>query len=91
MATAVGLDHPYVNQALLLAALYSDQGRYDEAVKLLERGLAITEKASGPDNPDIANVLTALATAYRAQGRYDEAEPLLKRSLAITEKAGAQD
>jgi CHAT domain-containing protein/tetratricopeptide (TPR) repeat protein len=70
-----------------LARLYRAQGRYAEAEPLCKRSLAITEKALGPDHPDVAQSLNNLALLYRAQGRYAEAEPLYKRALAIFEKA----
>ena len=46
-----------------------------------------SEKALGPEHPDVANSLNNLAALYQAQGRYAEAEPLYKRALAISEKA----
>ena len=62
------------------------QGRYAEAEPLSKRALAISEKALGPEHPDVAVALNNLAAIYRAQGRYAEAEPLYKRALAIGEK-----
>ena len=50
-----------------------------------------TEKALGPDHPDVGTSLNKLAALYRSQGRYAEAEPLYKRSLAILEKALGPD
>jgi tetratricopeptide (TPR) repeat protein len=35
-----------------LAALYSNQGRYDQAEPLFKRGLALLEKAHGPSDPN---------------------------------------
>ena len=70
-----------------LAGLYSAQGKYAEAEPLYKRSLAITEKALGPEYPDVATSLNNLALLYSAQGKYAEAEPLYKRSLAILEKA----
>ncbi len=67
--------------------LYDDQGRYVEAEPLYQRSLAISEKALGPEHPDVATSLNNLAELYRDQGRYGEAEPLYQRSLAISEKA----
>ena len=71
--------------------LYTDQGRYAEAEPLYKRSLAISEKALGPDHPDVGTSLNNLAVLYQAQGRYAEAEPLYKRSLAIREKALGPD
>ena len=52
-----------------------------------KKALAITEKALGPEHPDVATSLNNLAALYESQGRYAEAEPLYKRALAIREKA----
>ena len=54
---------------------------------MYKRALAISEKALGPEHPDVATSLNNLALLYQAQGRYAEAEPLHKRALAISEKA----
>ena len=73
------------------------QGHYAEAEKslslavteaepLYKRSLAITEKALGPNHPDLATTISNLAALYNNQGKYAEAEPLYKRSLAIQEK-----
>jgi CHAT domain-containing protein len=67
-------------------ALYR-AGRYAQAVPLMQRSLAIREKALGPEHPDVATSLNNLAELYRAQGQYAQAEPLYRRSLAIREKA----
>jgi tetratricopeptide (TPR) repeat protein len=66
--------------------LYKNQGRYAEAEPLYRHGLAIREKAPGPEHPDVGNSLTNLGLLYLAQNRYAEAEPLYKRGLAIREK-----
>ena len=50
-----------------------------------------SEKALGPDHPDVAQSLNNLALLYVNQGRYADAEPLYKRSLAINEKALGPD
>ncbi len=49
--------------------------------------MEITEKALGPEHPDVGNRLNNLATVYSDLGRYSEAEPLYIRALEITEKA----
>jgi hypothetical protein len=56
-------------------------------VWLIKRALAITERALGPDHPNVCASLTSLAEVYRAQGRYAEAEPLQQRVRVIEEKA----
>jgi tetratricopeptide (TPR) repeat protein len=49
------------------------------------------EKAIGPDNVSVAQLLNNLAVLYHNQARYTEAEPLYKRSVAIYEKALGPD
>ena len=57
------------------ATLYSS-GKLAAAIPLVQRALAIQEKALGPDHPDVAASLDALAGLDRAQGNYREAERL---------------
>jgi tetratricopeptide (TPR) repeat protein len=52
-------------------------------VELLERVVAIDEKAFGPEHEEIATDLNNLASVYRAQKRYEKAEALYQRALAI--------
>ncbi|HEY0098903.1 MAG TPA: tetratricopeptide repeat protein [Pyrinomonadaceae bacterium] len=61
-------------------------GRYDEAVPLAERALAIREKALGAEHPAVAQSLNSLAILYEAKGDYARAEPLYERTLALREK-----
>jgi CHAT domain-containing protein len=65
--------------------LYS-QRRYDKAIPLAVRALAISEKALGPEHPETATTLTNLASLYHATGAYAQAEPLYERALVIQEK-----
>jgi CHAT domain-containing protein/Tfp pilus assembly protein PilF len=59
------------------------QGKYNEAIPLAEKALAIFKKVLGDNHPDTATSLNNLALLYKSQGRYSEAEPLLKQALAI--------
>ena len=54
---------------------------------LLNRALAIDERALGPEHPDVARNLSNLAMLYRVQGKYAEAEPFYQRALEIWENA----
>ncbi len=62
-------------------------GKYDAALPLAERALAINEKALGAGHPDTAEPLNNLALLYQAKGDYAKAEAFLIRALAINEKA----
>eukprot|EP00959_Pyramimonas_sp_CCMP1952_P288873 6041484-Pyramimonas_sp.AAC.1 len=85
---AHGEEHPDVALALYdLACLYQDMGKYDDALPLFERSLAIYEKVHhGEEHPAVALALYNLACLYQDMGKYDDALPLFKRSLAIHEK-----
>ena len=51
--------------------------------------MAMTEKAFGPDHPDIAQAQNNPAAVYQRQGRTANAERFFKRSKAIRAKAGS--
>ncbi len=63
-----------------------NEGKYNQAIPLAERLLAITEKVLDKEHPYVAESLNNLAQLYYAQGSYEKAEPLYVRSLAIREK-----
>jgi CHAT domain-containing protein len=67
--------------------LYQATGAHIKAEPLLERALAIREKALGPQHTDTALSLINLAVVYQAAGADAKAEPLYQRALAIREKA----
>ena len=80
-------DPRYATSLNSLALLYLTQGNYAQAEPLLQRSLAIAEKALGPEHPNVATSLNNLALLYYTQGKYAQAEPLYRRALAIAEKA----
>ena len=61
--------------------------RLTDAQALLERALAITEAAYGPDHPTVAIRLNNLALILRDLGQVEAARPLQERALAITQAA----
>jgi tetratricopeptide (TPR) repeat protein len=64
---------------------------YGEAQPLFERGLAICEKAFGPDHPDTATSLNDLAFLLQERGDLAGARPLLERASAICDKTLGAD
>ncbi len=66
-------------------------GKYAEAIPLAQKVLEISEKALGPDNPDLSHFLDNLALLYYAMGDYAKAEPLARRALGIREKTLGPD
>ncbi|WP_437758330.1 tetratricopeptide repeat protein [Sorangium sp. So ce1389] len=63
------------------------QGRFDAAIPLAERALALLEEALGTEHPNLANWLNILATLHEEKSDYARAEPLAERALAILEKS----
>lgn len=63
-----------------------EQGKYAEAIPLVEQQLAISKRLYGENHPDIAANLNTLGLLYYSQGRYIEAEPLYKQSLEMSKR-----
>jgi tetratricopeptide (TPR) repeat protein len=71
-----------------LAVLYQLQGRYDEAGQLLERAIAITERARGTEDARYPIYIHSLGELLLATGKLEEAERQLRRALGIYELRG---
>jgi tetratricopeptide (TPR) repeat protein len=67
------------------------RARFRDAFPLLERAVAITEAAHGPDHPTVASRLNNLALVLGDLGQPETARPLLERALAIDEAAHGPD
>jgi CHAT domain-containing protein/Tfp pilus assembly protein PilF len=65
---------------------YYQQGKYQLAIPLAERVLAILKKTLGEEHPDVATSLNNLAELYYSMGMYARAEPLYQRALYIRQK-----
>ena len=63
------------------------KGKYDEALPLVERALAIREHALSPDHAMVAESLHDLAVLYIDKGNYAVAGPLIQRALTIREES----
>ncbi len=74
------------------AELYHRQGRYAEAVPLLERALAIWVETLGSGHPKVVVSRNDLGHLYRQRDQYAEAERTYRRALTFSEKAlGRED
>ncbi len=69
-----------------LGALYLSAGRISEAVVILERVAADTERLLGPEHPDTLTAQGNLALSYQSAGRTGEAIAILERVAADTEQ-----
>jgi tetratricopeptide (TPR) repeat protein len=63
-----------------------DAGKYDEAIPLAKRALAILEKVLGPNHPDVATLLNNLALLYEAQDDVARAVAFRLRATDISER-----
>lgn len=61
----------------------ADERRYDDAIALLERALAIVEATFGPHHPEVAETLQLLSRLARNAARPGQAEAHDRRALAI--------
>src|SRR5262245_27271739 len=77
-------------QQAAVQALFT-AGRYEEARKAGEEGLARAEKSEGLEGVNVAWWLNQLGLIYGAIGDYPKAEAALKRALSIREKVLGQE
>jgi tetratricopeptide (TPR) repeat protein len=66
---------------------YCSDGKPHRARPLCLRALKIFQQASGPNHPDVANILHTLGTAYEREDRYRDAERSYTRALGIVQNA----
>ena len=59
------------------------EGKYDRAVIVAQKALAVAMENVGPDHPAVATSLENIAVLYRETGRKDAAVPLEQRAAAI--------
>ncbi len=81
----LGADHPDTLISMNNLALgYSDAGKLDQALPLLEETLKLTKAKLGTDHPNTLTTMGNLATSYREVGKLDLALPLLEETLKLT-------
>jgi tetratricopeptide (TPR) repeat protein len=67
------------------------QGEYARALADASQALALLERARGPQDVALAEVLTGMGMALNALGRYAEAERQYARALALVEAVYGQE
>ena len=65
---------------------YTDAGRLDEAIALLEEALRKCQDKLLPEHPTMLMTMDNLAMAYEATGRLDKALPLYEETLRLKRK-----
>lgn len=73
-----------------LASILTDQGKLEEAEKLLKRATEIMDKKLAPSHPHRADCLRNWGEFYRRKGDRDQAEVYFKKSLAAWAKNPAK-
>ena len=74
-----------------LGNAYGNLGDHAKARDMLERALAIKERAYGRDHPEVAITLGNLGNAYGDLGDHAKKRDMLERALAIQERAYGRD
>src|SRR5262245_51908501 len=73
------------------AAALAQAGKYDEAMAVSQKALALGQRRFGADDTILGVLLLRIAEIHERQGRYAEAEPFYQRCLAVLEKARGSD
>ena len=76
-------DPDLLNEQVL--QLYQE-GKYQQAIPIAEKLLAIKKRSRGPEDPSTAQSLNNLAALYLGTGDYSKAEPLFQQALQIRKK-----
>ena len=81
-----------VDHLLFKTMRLAGEGKYQEAVELAQRTVAISEQQLGAEDPLTARSLNNLAVLYgRVLGQAERALPLSERALTIFEKVSGAD
>ncbi len=72
-----------------LAAAFQARAKYDEAVPLMQRALAVAEKNLGPTNADLAPLLSQYASLLQAMKRPADAASMQARADSLRQAAAA--
>ena len=87
-ATAADRSRRDARRLRTVAARRSGQDDFAGAATLLERALAITEDARGPNDREVGDIAAQLADVYLDKRDMARAEPLYQRALAILDTLG---
>src|SRR5262245_37728064 len=69
-----------------LASLYQRLGKYDQDQLNYRQALAISDKALGPNQPEMAVMLNNIGELHLQQGNYEQVLKLLQQALKIKEE-----
>jgi tetratricopeptide (TPR) repeat protein len=85
-------DHAYVARVLnKLAAVYTDQGKFEQAAPLFTQARAMLEKTFGPNNIEVSANLSGQAKLLQQQKKYEQAEALFIQARDINQRVLGAD
>jgi tetratricopeptide (TPR) repeat protein len=86
-------DEPLVRGRLMntIGEVYTSLGLYDDALPILEKGLAIREESLDPDDPAVAQSLEGMGNLFWRKGDFEKAQTFHERALKIREDAYGPD
>lgn len=70
----------------ILAVIYREQGRFKEAIRVLQETLEIRENVFGPAHAAVASTLNNLSVLHGKCGDFKTAEPFCQRALEIRQE-----
>ncbi|MFI5456630.1 MAG: tetratricopeptide repeat protein [Isosphaerales bacterium] len=73
------------------ATILKDQGKYAQALLLVEKELEIRRHLFTDDHPDTARSYNNVAYILNAQGKYTQAQPLFEKALEINHRLLTDD
>lgn len=80
---AFGKDHPRtIRGSAMRGRLYSDQGRYDDAIEIFEAVIKVTEETQGRRSC-VGEQYVRLGLAYEGKGMYAKARELVKEGISL--------
>jgi len=74
-----------------IGILYSEQGRYAEALEYLEKVQRIREQSPGMPTPAIAITVNNIANCYRRMGKFAEAFTAVSRAIDLLKDKGGSE
>ena len=82
-----GRDNPDLAAMLnILAVIYREQGKLQDATKTLHETLEIRERVFGVNHAAVASTLNNLSVLYGKSGDFRSAEPYCRKALEIRQK-----
>lgn len=75
--------HHNVNKLVAIARQFDDSGNFDEAEVILDGAIALSEKLNGPQDPELAGLLTLQADILYEQEKFIQAERLYLKALEL--------